>query len=285
MVISGLSGKNRMLDIDKIGLLITDWDDTVTDGDTMELCFNAVSQSKPGSLYDHSYFLKLYLQARNEFLAQISSKPYSKRATFSEELAFQEDVKRSEESSAAEAVRLKFFKGVSESDFRKQADKIILREGFLECLAKVREHGIPVEIVSVNWTGKMIDETLRRNGYTGDCIQISSNEFEFDADGVCTGDLYRGNPLTKDGLRTGADKLKITETLIEEHHKVSKKEVVYIGDSSTDVLSMIKADRAIIIKGGSAISVLEALGHEVTDGDADRTPSRFSAVSDWKNLL
>ncbi|GME73880.1 unnamed protein product [Ambrosiozyma monospora] len=151
--------------------------------------------------------------------------------------------------------------------------------------------------------------------------QMILNEFEFDQNDKCTGQIDPRQPFE---IRTGFDKLKCVmelnskrsnntkqisnnevlqwarnTDLIKDHNlQIDQRHVsaktVYIGDSTTDVLSMIYCDFAIIIKGGTAADKLQKLGYQVYDiGDSDLTllksdeldELRFVAVDDWFDLL
>ncbi|GMG20440.1 unnamed protein product [Ambrosiozyma monospora] len=81
---------------------------------------------------------------------------------------------------------------------------------------------------------------------------------------------------------------------LDSRRSSDSKQTVYIGDSTTDVLSMIYCDFAIVIKGGSAADRLQKLGYHVYHiGDEDLSllkseeldKLRFVAVDDWFDLL
>ncbi|ODV84021.1 hypothetical protein CANARDRAFT_189825, partial [[Candida] arabinofermentans NRRL YB-2248] len=229
--------------------IISDWDDTITQKDTISLIFNVLPKSTP---YPLSHFFGLYMDMHNQYMEQILPlKTYKDRNSIEKEICVQKDLKQVERSSLDEAIKLKVFQGYSVMDFESQVEQVSIKNGFVDFYNALQKNECSFNVLSVNWTGLIIRKFFNST-FKKQPDQILTNEFEFEMNGVCTGNC---DPTFD--IRTGYDKLLVTKELLNDSIDGSS---LYIGDSSTDILSMIYCTKAIIMKGGSASSKLRDLG-------------------------
>lgn len=228
------------------GLIVTDWDETITMKDTILLVAETAYLAKPGYTPAFSHFTNVYLKAYEDY-----SREFGPRTSLEQERRFQQGLGPVEATSIDEITRLGLFKGTTPEQYRSQASKVRLREGFLEFMRKAAQKNVPVAILSVNWTRHIMEAVLAAHGFAA--AQIFVNELDMQQ-GVCTGHFDSGICI-----RTGLDKLEVVERLKKEHGLV-----VYIGDSSTDLFSLLAAEVGVVMEGSSVGARLEQLGILVT---------------------
>lgn len=157
----------------------------------------------------------------------------------------------------------KIFKDLTEEQLRSLAEHVQLRDGAVQFLNLCLSLGVEVIILSVNWTGLIIDEVLRRNGINDGIIRIITNEFEFDESGKTTGSW-----LKEPKVRTSQDKLdqidKIKAQLRNAEDTTIESadddvQMMYIGDSLTDLLPILNVSLPCAIKDSKLDQVLTEL--------------------------
>lgn len=236
--------------------IVADWDLTITAADTMELLFKCVPPER--LQYDH--FLQIYLDHYNDYTTNVlPTKWYRDRNTVQKELLYQQSMQPVELSSYNECVRLGTFKGLTKKQMSAAYTEVKVRDGFD---LFYRQNTLPFHVLSVNWTSLIIGKFI--NG------PIHCNEFEFHDD-ICTGESAIGN------VHTGYDKLQVLKTI--------PGRIVYIGDSSTDVLAMIHSDLGIIMGEGSASDQLRRMGYTVYRGRDIPADAKFVQVDSWLDVL
>ena len=141
------------------------------------------------------------------------------RNTLSEEYQYLENLKEVELRSVQRIEDAGVFKGITMGTIKSLAEQVQIRDGFTD-FAKDRE----IEILSVNWSSQLIQACVD--------VKVTANSLIFE-NGVCTGHVTKSN-----GISTAIDKLDILK---------GYKNVVYIGDSMTDLPCLLHADIGIII--------------------------------------
>ncbi|OWB56180.1 hypothetical protein B5S28_g2071 [[Candida] boidinii] len=309
-----LASKKLGLSYDNLGLIISDWDDTITARDTIGLIFRAIKKVKPDSEYDADHFISIYKTQHDLFLD--SKKDFLTRDTVTKEIEYQKQVKAVELSSVNEMIKVKYVENIPKSTFIHECDEVKIKSGFSKFFdgllnqnsliaSKSDISSLPFIVLSVNWTSCFIEEYFEKHFNIRDMLdketfKIICNEFEFDdSTGLSTGnilDYIKGindeNFVLKD-IRTGYDKLLVTEYILNRYKMdKSNKRSVYLGDSATDVLSMIKCGKGIIMRNGNADATLKRLGFKVTDiadltnnnDDDDDSEIDFLLVDNWFDL-
>lgn len=242
--------------------IVTDWDETATVSDTISLVAQTAYKVKPQFSPQFDHFSKVYMDAYSAYTRRFEQVHGSR--SLSNEHEFQLGMRRVELTSIDEITRLGLFSGLSGDDFRAQASQVRLRPGFTGFLARCRQLSIPVEILSINWTSLLIKECLRLEGF--DDIKVTVNELEF-KDNVTT-----GHWLPHPEIRTAIDKLEYVRSLGDD--------IMYIGDSGTDLLAILEARWGVVMEGTSLIKQLDKYGvkHGTIDEDKD------VMVANWTEL-
>lgn len=237
--------------------LICDWDETITVSDTTELVAQTAYINKLG-LPAFDSFVRIYSAAMREFGVQNWL-----RASIDDEINYQRRARLVEMTSIDAIVRAGVFLGLAPWQFASQAQQIELRPGFKHAIVIAKNTHSPIYILSVNWSKTLIEAALAHHGVIG--IKVIANELEIDSSGKTTG---RFNP--KYDIRTGADKMDELERIRASH---TGCELVYVGDSSGDVLPLRIADTGVVMRGGRArhyfapLQQLQELKPGVFEGD------------------
>lgn len=262
-------------------LIIADFDDTITESDTLHLLFDKALEIKGVGQYDASHYVNTYIEAKKNFDINHEELVQNRFKSITSQTEYQKLRKPVELSSVKETVRTKFFTGVTRRQFASCSNQIKLKAGFVKFLDKIHGLRIPLVILSVNWSMAMLEQLFSDLGVSpNDRFKIVANEFEFDSDEACTGKIAPNGLV--DGIRTGYDKLVLTRKLLKEYNSIRP---MYIGDSETDVLSMIECGRGISMvkkSGDSSAQYLTKLGVHLSIVQEDQW--HFEA-DDWNFLL
>lgn len=136
---------------------------------------------------------------------------------------------------------------------------MVLRNGWEELIHRVLSENGKVAIVSVGWSGEFIHGCLqaamqRRNPVEGkeardgnivESIDIRANEI-IGEDGKMSRYFEENGRGGEGGIWTARDKRKVMEDVIREGGR--DMEVVYIGDSTTDLECLLSADVGICVR-------------------------------------
>ncbi|EGW31855.1 uncharacterized protein SPAPADRAFT_140188 [Spathaspora passalidarum NRRL Y-27907] len=227
-------------------IVISDWDETITAKDTIKYVAETAYINKPNCTPPFSYFTNVYLDAYNKY-----SNSFGPRSNLDQEIKFQSGMAVVENTSIQALADHRIFSGLTKDQFRLQANKIELRPGFVEFLTKCQTLDIPFVILSVNWTRIPIIECLKLHGFSvdDDKIKVIANEFVFEK--VEDIEITTGDWDNSINVRISSDKLNIVERLRRD------KQLVYIGDSSNDLLPLLEADIACAIQGTKIVDILD----------------------------
>jgi hypothetical protein len=110
----------------------------------------------------------------------------------------------------------------------------------------------------------LIKECLILHGF--DDVKVVVNELEFEND-ICT-----GRWLLEPVVRTALDKLKYIESL--------GNDIMYVGDSGTDLLAILEARWGVVMEGTTLIDGLNKLG--VSHGKVG--DDKEVSVGNWKDI-
>lgn len=213
-----------------------------------------------------SHFVDVYMAKHDSFISS-TSKPTS----LEEELAYQQALVPVERSSWDEMVRVKLFDGVRTENLTNQAQSANVFPHGVQFIKRAVDKGIPVYILSVNWTSKIMKEILRKHGVCPSKVHFITNELET-VDDVLTGDA-------QGGVHTGSDKL---HQFMQIKRKYPDKKVYYIGDSASDLLCILEADCGIAFGDGSALSKLQQ--YEIPYDEGSQGHSRYKHIQSWDQL-
>ena len=221
-------------------VVITDWDETVTIEDTIQYVsevpyLNNPSLSPPFSQFVNNYF--------NNYLSY--SKSFGDRKTLEDEINFQNGILSIESKSIESIEDFEIFKNLTRSNFEKQAYKIKFRSGFVEFVDKCNKLNIPIIILSANWTSLVINQALLNHGIQVN--QIITNELIFE-NGKTTGYWDKSNRI-----RVSQDKLDVIK------QKFDGNNIMYVGDSGTDLLPLLHVDIPCAIEDTKIVNIINNL--------------------------
>lgn len=161
-----------------------------------------------------------------------------------------------------------FLAGIRRGALAEVGQKITMREGCLALLRRAVDAGIPVAVVSVNWSAEMVQAALSQQGLPvvvaaggggtaagvegcmppPGALMVYANELEYFGD-VSTGSLKRR-------CECAADKGRVFDDLLlgaaADGHSDPDGVSVYIGDSMTDIPALISADVGLVM-GSNAL--------------------------------
>lgn len=255
-------------------LFVVDWDETITNEDTIKLVAQAAYNKKQGYEPKFDHFTDIYTNTFNEYSRDFSSKNGT-RDSIEKEIKFQTGMQNVEMSSINEIKRLKLFEGITGEEFQQQANNVTLKPNFIEFLSKCQESKVPVIILSVNWTKLIMETVLRACGFKeNEFLKFMVNELEF-KNGVSTGNFKESI-----SIRTGLDKLNIVNDLVKQYGTTC-----YIGDSMTDLLSLIDSDIGVAIEEGSVIESIKNLNFPIKNlSEAEELRKEEVYVGNWSQV-
>lgn len=296
-------------------LLFVDFDETLTrfGADTISRLASAAyaRQCSSVQLPPWSYFADTYMRDYNR---HTQSYPPETRNSLEAEKEFLKSLKLVERASIERVEASGLFKGLDFPAFlrtavgdRQQLAEGLMRKGWWAATKKVLQRGESsgqVSVISVNWSRRWIRECLECSVQAAEGemaevrrIEIYANELVVEGnERTTTGALDRWFGDEDGGIWTGWDKLRVMKDIIHNNEKAFKegkaqgKLVVYVGDSTTDLLCLLEADVGIIF-GQKLDGVCERLGVEIQDGlgvenTGGTVGSRkiLSRIEDWKEI-
>ncbi|AOA61099.1 hypothetical protein PP7435_CHR1-0432 [Komagataella phaffii CBS 7435] len=263
----------KMLNRTELQGVILDWDETITDRDSLDLIFRIAFRVKPEFPYKLNHFVGIYKDRFRDYVDhEVKGSECEARDTVKKEIQYQRGMKPVELSSVYEARRLGLFKGISREKFvnyeqtlGQNSDQLLpLKPGVVEFL-KMLYRKVPITILSVNWTSLMMKQRLKEFGFEEDkeWLHFLVNELVFDEHGMSTGN----NTGEEEDIRTGYDKMMKTRQIVKDCP--NGKHFVYFGDSSTDVLAMIETGKAVAL-GTGARDQLKRMGFKVEGPEEEK---------------
>lgn len=259
-------------------LIVTDWDETITQHDTIALVAEAGYLAKPKFTPKFPYFSQVYMDAYEKYSREFGLP----RTDLETEFQFQTGLRAVELASINEMERLQLFKDVPVELFQQQAQKVVLRPGFLDFLHRGLTNEVPVVILSINWSKIFIEAALAHNGVDPSKVMVLVNDLEVEL-GQTTGRFgaITDRFVTGVGVRTGPDKLAVVRRLADKYGR----DIMYVGDSSTDLLSLLEVPFGVVMEGGSVVSALDRLMVPYTDlAGATMVDSKTLYVGNWAEL-
>lgn len=221
-------------------VVILDWDETITESDTMGTLAQAVKDSGKWQHFVDAYTTDL----------ETHEKFYGARTCLEDQYGYLASLSAVEMTSIGRIESAKYFEGVSSQDLESAARKVTIRGGFVDfCGTLASEFGVKFEILSVNWSEEFIRYALQNVVDSSQWI-VKANNLEFGQDGLCTGSVSKNK---QDGIRTAIDKVEYLRIRLKQLHEKDGC-LVYIGDSNTDLPCLLEADFGIIMGENSSLN-------------------------------
>jgi len=246
-------------------LLLLDWDGTLTTTTTLPLIASIATFPTI-----HPKLAALTKAYAEDFKAHDASYSPAKqdRVTIAQELHYLNSLLSVEKSSIERVEASGIFKDVGTGDIETAAADVVesrsitLRNGWARLVEVVQSSQGPgkVGIVSVAWSRRFISRVLALCGrmeggadvHAGD-VEIRANEIEGDASGRLERCLGNGR-----GIWTAGDKVELMDGLVDAFMVMDsgrvdggvdrQPKVIYIGDSTTDLACLLKAEVGICVR-------------------------------------
>ncbi|KAG0146824.1 hypothetical protein CROQUDRAFT_656800 [Cronartium quercuum f. sp. fusiforme G11] len=257
-------------------IVILDWDKTITKSDTTALIAPAEGTQRFGrgfSNYEDEY----------EALCREQTANFGRRNTLERELAYLGSMGFVEDTIRSRVESEGLFKQSKEEGF----DRVEFVAGWKEACGWFREQQVlELHILSCSWSGSFIETCLASDDFQGlvlksvRCNEIDRIEGRFRASAGCRKVL--------NGVRTGLDKLEEMDDIVEG---CQSRKVVYVGDSSTDLGCLLKADIGIIMGSNETLAAVCERLNLITLRATETTPSTFTRgkvlvkAQDWYEVL
>eukprot|EP01118_Nematostelium_gracile_P001958 TRINITY_DN12023_c0_g1_i2.p1 TRINITY_DN12023_c0_g1~~TRINITY_DN12023_c0_g1_i2.p1 ORF type:complete len:284 (-),score=54.24 TRINITY_DN12023_c0_g1_i2:12-863(-) len=220
--------------------LTIDFDGTITSVDTTasivllgrKRCCDSKHFDQTWKEVSETYYSE-YEQTFNDELNKLTSTPFLDREDQMNRLIqFSQQVKDLELKTIAKIQKVQLLKNIQMDDMHTLAKELELHDDCVETISRAIASGFRVRILSANWCKEMIRKTLEENKLMR--IPIDSNELEID------GHLTTGS--IKGGIHSAIEKEEFFMKFKEGEDNV------YIGDSVTDLLSLLAADVGILFR-------------------------------------
>jgi len=254
----------------KPDILAVDFDQTLTEHDTTE----TIVQTGWQSLQDEQT-----LEARKQTLNHVSESFYDQYKKTIDRLL--KENKPTTDSYDPQALRNFFdglaafdkkalkpvedaglLTGISQQALVETGRRVCLQRHAMQTLLRSVKAGYHLHIVSVNWSKDLIRSALKKSQEEEEEKARSTHGERGEGEGLKY-ELHSPNLLFEDGVSIGKlsgppstaiDKLDIFEKILAE---TPRNRSVYVGDSVTDVLALLRADIGIVV--GSSSSLLNVL--------------------------
>ncbi|KAG0655818.1 hypothetical protein C6P45_002893 [Maudiozyma exigua] len=230
-------------------ILICDFDETITVKDTIALLARLAYRVNPKLKPEWSHFEATYMNGYNELqhtylmdrCLPLLSNIYMNHTKITDgnfqdlfqcEIKYQKLCRNIELNSMKEMEKYNVFKGITTQDvidYVDTLDELVIRQGFLNCLKVLDIQLGQLYILSINWSREFI-----RNVISSSYVR-SSNIY-------CNALLHdttrcRYSGLFSKQLLTGSDKIHTLQEICQCTGE--DKTIWYIGDSETDLLSIL----------------------------------------------
>ncbi|KAK1764684.1 hypothetical protein QBC33DRAFT_594783 [Phialemonium atrogriseum] len=268
--------------------IVLDFDGTITRHDTIAtLAAHAISKNGgAAAAADWDHIIKAYTLDHARYVAGYSPAA-AERTTPAQELAFLNGLRALEQASLDRVSDSGLFRDLAPDDLARLGEcaavrdgggRVEIRRGFAELRDGLSRRG-RIAVVSANWSADFIRGCC---GGGGGLDVVAANLVEFPTGRV------RGVVPGGDGelVLTARDKYRALEAVVRRWGR-RPGEVVYVGDSGTD-LECLLACRGIVIADdgeGTLLETLRRLGFEVRHVAECGTDFRLAWAKDFKEIL
>ena len=231
-----------------IDKLITDFDETISERDTISTLVYAAADNREG---EKEEFLAAWQEMVQWFLTRyfrVCDAWQNHRHSLVDYLKSFEEL---ETASIQRVMDKGFLEGLTRETLRAVGRNVVKKPGVDRVLSQLRGDGIAVEILSANWS-----EVLIQGATEGLCDRIITNSLTYDAAGRSTGAIHLHVVSARDKLRKFRELKKNPPSPDETGDEGVK--TLYIGDSISDFLAILDADLGVLIgQNQTAIQTIE----------------------------
>lgn len=281
-------------------VFILDFDGTITTKDTIGVVAEiAIKFHKQRGQDLSKSWDEVVRQYAEDYASHVDSYLPSKqdRTSLQEEMNYQRSMQAVELRSFARVSQSGIFRDVSEEDWRAAGAKavieghVVVRNGFKTFIDRIQTAGSSWDIVSVNFCAEFIRgvlmEELQQDWKTGPRILANAP----DQEGILRGPMMADDE-NKAVLAASDAKLKTMKDVMRSRLVDGDTEVIYIGDSTTDIECLTEAGVTGIIMADDEESTLcktfGRVGWETVnleEGYKMRMPRSIGTARDFENIL
>ncbi|GLD97614.1 hypothetical protein PINS_up006304 [Pythium insidiosum] len=236
--------------------LCADFDETISTRDTIALLFDASTSSIEDECSRQQHrdtvrsLVDVYVSESSQLMAQLREPPSSAIEAFDGAGldAFLRRYSQVDLQSLERVVQSKALRGLTHADLDQLAGRVQLMTTCPQVLERVPR----VRVVSANWSARMLQAALASIADPHPDMEILANDLEMDSNGQSTGDLL---------LRVQSPHHKAD--VVRQQRRTSDDVVIFIGDSTNDLLAMLEADVGVVVAprvGSSFSRICETFG-------------------------
>ena len=220
-----------------IAQLITDFDETISERDTISTIVQTAADNRGG---EKAEFLAAWQEMVQWFLTRYHRVCDAWQSHRSSLVDFLKSFEELETVSIQRVMTKGFLAGITREELRAVGRNVVKKPGVDEVLSAMRTEGVEVEILSANWSKALIEGATE-----GLYDQIITNSLKYDAAGRSTGDIHLHVVSARDKLRKFRERKKNPPNPNETGDGGIR--TLYIGDSISDFLAILNADLGVLI--------------------------------------
>ena len=266
-----------------IAKLITDFDETISERDTISTIVQTAADNRGG---EKEEFLAAWQEMVQWFLTRyhrVCDRWQNHRHSLVDFLKSFEEL---ETVSIQRVIAKGFLEGLTREGLRVVGRKVVKKAGIDQVLSAMRADGVVVEILSANWS-----DVLIQGATEGLCDRVVTNSLMYDAAGRSTGAIHLHVVSARDKLRIFREQKKNPPNPngIGDGGAIR---TLYIGDSISDFLAILDADLGVLIgQNHTAMQTIERFRlptlrlQEGTQFDSSQHyQGTILLVNSWKEL-
>ncbi|KAK9833927.1 hypothetical protein WJX74_010080 [Apatococcus lobatus] len=257
----------------RIGMLVTDFDDTCTASDTIATILQTATDAKvkaaeasgrgAGQVVRTSMqqlqeqLVAGYIQQRDALISSVIPEDVPPREEFDMRWVaeFVDKLSAFDCEMNVPVIESEILEGMAQGDLTQAGEKVALQPGCLQTLMHAKRRGLPVHVISVNWSEELVRAALSLPPTTASASRDAESEVTLGAGEISvhanelaySGDTSTGGILRR--VQSGADKSRVLDDLLlsKAIEDGTQGLTVYIGDSASDISPLLAADIGIII--------------------------------------
>ena len=266
-----------------INKLITDFDETISERDTISTLVYTAADNREG---EKEEFLAAWREMVQWFLTRYHRVCDAWQDHRHSLVDFLKSFEELETASIQRVMAKGFLGGLTREGLRAVGRNVVKKPRVDRVLSAMRADGVEVEILSANWSKALIEGATE-----GLCDHIITNSLAYDTAGRSTGDIHLHVVSARDKLRKFKERKK-NPPVPDEIGDGGVTRTLYIGDSISDFLAILDADLGVLIgQNHTARQTIERFRlpthqlHEGTRFDSS-LPYRGTIllVNSWKEL-
>ena len=266
-----------------IDKLITDFDETISERDTISTLVHTAADNREG---EKEEFLAAWQEMVQWFLTRYHRVCDAWRNHQHSIVDFLKSFEELETASIQRVMAKGFLEGLTKEGLRTVGRNVTKKAEVDRVLSAMRADGVEVEILSANWSEALIQGTTE-----GLCDQIITNSLQYDVAGRSTGNIHLHVVSARDKLRKFRSRKKNPPNP-DEIGDGGVTRTLYIGDSISDFLAILDADLGVLIgQNSTAMQTIERFRlptQQLQEGTRFDSSRRYQGiillVDSWKVL-